>query len=327
MRIALLLMLAAPLCAKDAARFGDAKIPLSEVDKRIEDALAAARRAHEQKVYELRREALAELLEERLLDAEAKRRGVDRAALLAAEVDQKVSAPDEATLRAFYAQYADRMQGASFEQVRSDIADFLAQQARQEHHGKLVTSLRSAAKVRVLIEPPRVKVAAEGAGAWGPKSAPITVVAFADFECPFCARGAESVEGVREKYGDKVRVVFRDYPLPFHENAVSAAIAARCAGRQQKFKAMHDALFAVGPKLSEEKILAAAKTAGLDLGALKTCRADPGVAAAVEADRAAGSAAGVEGTPAFFVNGILISGAQPVDAFAEIIDEELERRR
>ena len=172
-----------------------------------------------------------------------------------------------------------------------------------------------------------LRVLRGGAGAWGAaEGAPVTVVGFADYECPYCVRAAHSIEAVLERYGDKVRFVFRDYPLDFHAGARPAAVAARCAGKQGRYREMHDALFAIEGELNAEMIAAAAQKVELVREAYAKCLEDPAVGAAVDADMKTGEAIGVEGTPAFFVNGIPLSGAQPPEAFAEIIEAELSRR-
>lgn len=327
MRTLPLLLLAFPALAADpvAATVGKTRILVSAVDAEIGPALAAAERDYRKKLYELRREKLDELVRARLLAAEAKKRGVDVEALLRAEVDAKTPTVEESDARALYEQFKHRMNDASFEQVRGEIDAFLRQRGQETRRGEFLAELRRAGDVRVALQPIRVKVAAEGAGAWGPKGAKVTIVVFADYECPYCARGAGSLDEVMERFGEQIRVVYRDFPLEFHKAAVPAAIAARCAGQQGQYHAMHDALYATQQDLSERSIAAAVARLKLDEKAFATCQVDPKTAQGVADDQAAGAAAGVEGTPAFFINGIPLSGAQPAEAFAEIIEEELGR--
>ena len=219
------------------------------------------------------------------------------------------------------------MEDATFDQVRGEIETFLIQRGQEVRHGEFITELKRNGDVRIALEPIRVKVAAEGAGDWGAKDPKVTIVVFADYECPYCARGAGSLAEVMEKYGDRTRVVYRDFPLEFHKAAIPAAIAARCAGKQGKYHAMHDALYATQQDLSERSIAAAVTRLKLDEKAFAACQADPKTAKGVADDHAAGAAAGVEGTPAFFINGIPLSGAQPAEAFAEIIEDELARQK
>ncbi|MFN3201481.1 MAG: thioredoxin domain-containing protein [Bradymonadia bacterium] len=306
----------------------EVKITVGELDASIADELCSARRAWQQQVYDLRSGAVEEMVDRKLLEAEAKSRKLaDMKALIQAEM-AKVPEPKEAEVKALYEEYKDRMQGAKFDEVKADIASYLKEQAQEARVNELVQGLRGKAGLMVALEPWRVDRGPIEAGpSRGPADAPITIVEFADFECPFCAKGAEVVEEVAKKYPGKVKVVFRDYPLGFHPQAVPAAVAARCAGKQGKFWAAYDALFALDAELPEgaiEKALAEIK--GLDMKALKACQASDEIKDAVAADAAVGSAAGVEGTPAFFINGIPLSGAQPLEAFSAIIDRELAKK-
>jgi protein-disulfide isomerase len=159
----------------------------------------------------------------------------------------------------------------------------------------------------------------------GKKDAPIQVVMYSDFECPFCGRVNPSIEQVKEKYGDKVVVAFKHYPLPFHKNAKPAAIASLAAHRQGKFWPMHEKLFANQRSLTEDNFVGFAKELGLDVKKFKRDLADPALAQWVDQDMAEGAKVGVRGTPATFINGRLVSGAQPFPAFERIIDEELNK--
>jgi protein-disulfide isomerase len=160
----------------------------------------------------------------------------------------------------------------------------------------------------------------------GPDKAPVTVVLFADYQCPYCSRGADTLEEVRKKHPNDLRVVYRDYPLAFHEQAMPSAIVARCAGAQGKFWEMHDRLFAAQRELNESTYLRLASELKLDSAKLEKCRVDPAIAKAIKDDAAAGEAAGVDGTPAFFINGVKLTGAQPAEAFEAVIGPELARR-
>ena len=130
---------------------------------------------------------------------------------------------------------------------------------------------------------------------------------------------------IHETYGDKVRVVFKHNPLPFHKDAPLASQAAWAAQQQGKFWEMHKVLFQNQSGLTAENFTKWAGELKLNLEDFAKCSADPAVKAAVDADMQAGAAAGVDGTPAFFINGISLSGAQPLEAFVNTIDAELER--
>lgn len=328
MRTLLLLSIAMPaLAAKPvAAAAGKDQVLVSQVDAELAAELEAADREHRKKVYELRREKAEAMLTERLVEAEAKRRGVDVEALLKAEVVDKIEAPTEADARAMYQQFEDRMQGATFDQVRGELELFLKQRAQQDRQAAFVADLWVKSGAKILLEPVRVPVGVEGAGAWGPEEAKVTIVVFADYECPYCAKGADSLHAVTKKHAKDVRIVYRDFPLDFHQSAVPAAIAARCAGAQGKYREAHDALYASQRDLSERRLSKIAEELQLDAAAYAKCQVDPKTAAAVAADQAAGAAAGVSGTPAFFINGIPLTGAQPAESFLELVRDELARK-
>ncbi len=163
--------------------------------------------------------------------------------------------------------------------------------------------------------------AGEGRPSLGPEDAPITVVEFSDFQCPFCAKLAPTIHALPERHAD-VRVVFRQLPLPNHPMARPAAAAALAAGRQGKFWEMHDALFAHGGKIDEDAIEEAAEAIGLDVEQWKRDREDPAIEQMIAEDETLARELGVRGTPASFVNGMFMGGAQPPEAFDAKIQEE-----
>jgi protein-disulfide isomerase len=155
----------------------------------------------------------------------------------------------------------------------------------------------------------------------------VTVLEFSDFQCPYCIRARPTVARVRETYGDKVRWAFRHFPLPsdVHPLAQKAGEAAACADEQGKFWEMHDRLWASNGQLEVPALKSAAAAIGVDRARFDACLDSGRHADVVEKDLGAGSGWGVSGTPAFFVNGRLLVGAQPFEAFQQVIDDELER--
>ncbi len=160
-------------------------------------------------------------------------------------------------------------------------------------------------------------------GRWGNPYAPVTMVVFNDFECPFCSKLEGTFAQIHERYPTQVELHFRDFPLEFHKNAHGAHQAARCAHEQGRFWAMHDTLFAKQRALTYEDLLAHASSLGLDMSSFDRCLASERTAGAVDADIAAGKAAGVTGTPTTFVNGTELRGAQAFDKFVAAIEAEL----
>jgi len=157
----------------------------------------------------------------------------------------------------------------------------------------------------------------------GPADAPVQIVEFSEFQCPYCGRVEPTVQQILSTYGDKVRLVFADFPLPMHNNAQGAAEAAQCAAAQGKFWEYHDVLFANQRALEVDKLKSYAADLGLDTDAFNTCVDQATYRSQVQSHQAIGRELGVTGTPAFFINGRFLNGAQPLDAFSSIIDDEL----
>ncbi len=173
----------------------------------------------------------------------------------------------------------------------------------------------------------RYRATVDDAHTKGPADALVTIVMFEDFQCPFCSRAANTMKEVESRYGRDVRLVFKHNPLPMHPQAKSAAIAAEAAGRQGKFWEMHDLLFKNQRALSDAQYLKFAKKLGLRRKRFKRDLADPTLAAKVDKQQKQANALGARGTPAFFINGRFLSGAQPLESFAKTIDAELDEAR
>jgi protein-disulfide isomerase len=148
-------------------------------------------------------------------------------------------------------------------------------------------------------------------------------VEFSDFQCPYCAGAEKTIAQLRGTYGDKLRIVFRNFPLAMHSNAQAAAEAAMCADRQGRFWEMHDRLFANQGALASADLLKHATELGLDEAAFQRCTAGHETAETIARDRLAAMGLDITGTPAFLVNGRLISGAATLAQFTQIVDEEL----
>ncbi len=329
--LALLLALAPQAGAQTPAR----SEPLAEVDgqaitaEEVEKALGAQLARLQEQIYAMKRQKVEALIGERLLAKEAARRGVAAPALLDAEVTSKVGLVTEQEIETFYQANKAQQKGdeASF---REQIRGYLQNQKLQGRREAFLNSLRSQAKVVLHLLPPpvfRAQVSADGAPFKGAATGPVTIVEFTDFHCPFCKRVQPTLSAVLARYGDKVKVVHRDYPIDqLHPASRKAHEAARCANDQGKFWAYHDLLYANAPKASPENLKAFAREVGLDLPAFDQCVASGKHQADVRRDVEEGTKAGVTGTPAFFVNGRLLSGAQPFESFARVIEEELSRK-
>jgi protein-disulfide isomerase len=155
----------------------------------------------------------------------------------------------------------------------------------------------------------------------------VTVVQFSDFECPYCARGEANIAQLVSQFGREVRVVAKQLPLPMHSRARPAALAALAAQEQGKYWEMHRALFQNSKDLSAEAIERKASEIGLDVARWKAALADAKLEERLRRDEAQAQALGVRGTPAFFINGRKVVGAQPVDVLKPIVEEELKNAR
>lgn len=313
----LLVAVAAPAWAETAATVGDRTITIAEVEKQVRPQLVEI----EQQRFDALSAGLDQIIDEELLSREAKARGVTPAELEKTEIEAKIAAPTPEEVKALYDQHAAEI-GGTFEQVQGQLTDYIRQQRGTAARGAFLASLRAKYPVKVALLPPRIEVGTGGRAARGPQNAPVTIISFSDYECPFCKKGEETVEKVVETYGDKVRLVHRDFPLSFHKDAHRAAQAARCSEDQGKFWEYHKKLFA-STDLSEAGLNTIAEQVGLDLAKFKECVSSGKYKDAVDRDMADGAAVGVTGTPAFFINGRVLSGAQPFEKFKEIIDAEL----
>jgi protein-disulfide isomerase len=311
------------------ATVGTTPITLSEVDERAlqQPASDFGSVKLSQALYSARRAALDEIVANKLFDAAAKAQGIERTALIEKEITAKIKEVTEADIADWYRANQSRVQGATLDQVRSPIRNYLTQERMQEIRAEYLAALKSKTAVRVSLEPPRQRFAANDSPARGPANAPIELIEFSDFQCPFCLRADPTVRQVLQTYGDKIRFVYRHYPLPNHPNARPAAEAAACAGDQGKFWAYHDRLFSNSTKLTDADLKQHAVEIGVDAAKFNACLDSHSSKARVDADMRAGEDAGVNGTPAFFINGRSLSGAQPYDAFKRIIDEELELKK
>jgi len=324
---ALALPLAPPLASAEPLAEVDGQVITSE---EVEKALGASLTRLQEQLYALKRQKLQALIDERLLAKEAARRGISVAALQDGEIVSKVGLVTEQEIERFYQANKGRLQGDEAT-AREQIRAYLQNQKLQAQREAYLKILRAQAKVVVHLKPPpisRAAVSTEGAPFKGGATAPVTIVEFQDFHCPFCKRVQGTIGELLARYGDKVKVVHRDFPIDqLHPRARKGHEAARCANEQGKFWAYHDKLYENAPKASLEHLKAFAQEVGLDVPAFEQCVASGKHRAAVQRDVEEGQRLGVTGTPTFFINGRQLSGAQPLESFARVVDEELTRPR
>jgi protein-disulfide isomerase len=309
------------------ATVGSTSIALEEVDERalVRPASDFGDARLSQVLYEARRDAIDEIASNRLLDQEAQARGIDRSALIQSEITAKVVGPNDDEIQEWYEANPARVQGAPLGQIRGAILAFLTQERTVVARNRFIDSLKAKTPVKIFLEPPRAKVGAEGRPSRGPADATVEIIEFSDFQCPYCLRAYPIVKQVLSTYGNRVRLVYRHYPLPNHPDARPAAEAAACAAEQGKFWEYHDQLFEHQAKLGNAELKQYATDVGLESRQFSECLDTRKYQKDVDADLAAGRDAGISGTPGFFINGRPLDGAQPFEAFKTIIDEELNR--
>jgi protein-disulfide isomerase len=312
---------AAPPAPKPVATINGEAVTQAQLDEAVGSRLMRIRTEE----YQMRRAVLDQLIADRLLAAEAAKRRITVDELLRVEVEAKVEAVPRETLEGVYEATKDRFAGADRDEALRQLADGMRRQKTQTRRAQFVRQLTSDAGVKILIEPPRAEVKADGGPSKGPQSAPITIVGFSDYECSFCGRALPTLKQLQERYGDLVRIVYRDYVLPSHRNAPKAAEAAHCAGEQGKFWEMHDELFAHQRELSPTSSLKLAGELELDRAKFEQCLTSGRHKATWQAAHAEGERAGVRSTPTFFINGRMVIGAASPESFMSVIDEELDR--
>ena len=291
-----------------------------ELDQRVERRLSRLR----QEEYEIRSQALDEMIGEHLLEKEAKTRGITTEGLLRDEVDEQVPEPDPTLVEQVYEQNKARFAGKKKDEVVADVRKFLKDRARTDRRADLQRRLRAKSKVEVALKAPRTDMPVPaGAPVLGPTDAPVTIVQFTDYQCQYCHRAQATIDAVMSRYAGKVQLVHRDFPLDGHAQAFPAARAARCAGEQGKFWDYYRSLMTSAGSMEDADLRARATTLKLDPTAFAGCLSSDRNDAVIRESVEAGIRAGVSGTPAYFINGRMISGARPFEAFQEIIEGEL----
>jgi protein-disulfide isomerase len=314
----------APSTSAVAARAAGKDISIAEVDARLGDELT---KLNEQ-VYVLRRDAADRLAVEMLVKQAAQRDNVAEDEWLKRKVEPHIEPPTQQEIEQLYEKVKERLDpGTSVEAVRTQLTATLYREARGQLVRKVFEQLKKEAGYELILErPARTRKAVDAIGpSKGPANAPITMVVFSDFQCPFCGRSNGVVDRVMKNYGNTIRLVFRQFPLKMHRDASRAAEASLCADVQGKFWAFHDLLFSNQSDLSQEALAAHAKALSLDLAQFGTCLDSGAMAAKVQKDLTDGNRAGVDGTPAFFINGLMLSGARPEADFYDLIESELKR--
>jgi protein-disulfide isomerase len=280
-----------------------------------------------QQVYGVKMRALHEVLDQKLIAAEAKKRGVSEDDLFKSEVLSKAVEPTEEQVRAYYESRPDEMK-QPYDDVRDRIRQGLktveVQKARAAYVQGLWQRALNDGELSILMSPPKIELKADPSRLRGDPKAPITIVEFSDFSCPFCHKAESTISELLAKYPGKVKLTYRDFPLQeLHPQAQMAAEASRCAGEQGKFWEYHDLLFANSDKQSLDGLIEDARKLKLDDQQFEACLSSDRYKRQIDQDVQLASRVGLVSTPGFFINGTFVNGAQPAEAFEKIIDLQL----
>jgi protein-disulfide isomerase len=275
--------------------------------------------------HQVLQNSLDRLIEGRLLAAEAARLGITQKELLATEVDSKVTPATPAEVDAFFEANKARISQPK-DQVLPQVRQYLQRQAYEKTKGEFIQRLNARYGATSSLEVFRLPIDIVGHPSRGPEAAPVIIVEFSDFQCGYCKAVEGTLKEIQKNYARQVRLVYRQYPIAaIHPDAFKAAEASLCAGAQGRFWELHDMMLEEQGSLKEEDLKAKAARLQLDIAAFNDCLQSGKSANRVRQDLREGSRAGVSGTPALFINGRFLSGAQPYEEIAKIIDEELKR--
>ena len=308
------------------ATIGTEKVTLGDVRGRAGDQLDQLDVQYRRMRDRIITGALDSIVHERMIAAETKKTGKSGDDLVVAEMKGGAT-PSDVEIAAWYAENQARLNGRTLDQVKPQIVDLLSKQRRTEAAAKLEERLRKEQAVKVTFEPYRMTFANSGAPTLGKKDAPITLVEFSDFQCPYCQAAAPVLKQVAQKFGDKVQIIYRQYPIPsLHPFALKAAEASLCANEQGKFWELHDAMFADQKKLAVSDLKATAKRLGVDSKKFDACLDSGRYVEQVQNDQREASKIGVNGTPAMFINGQYVEGGSvPFSVLEALINKELAR--
>jgi protein-disulfide isomerase len=293
--------------------------------RELDDSIAAQLLPLQQQLYALRKTALENLVLRALLEDEAKKRGIPVRELKRQLTSAKVEVQQN-EIEKVYAENRSAFGGMSEDEAKERIRLDLESQARMQNYRDSLSKLGQNSRVAITLEEPSLPVAdiAEGGGpSVGDKGAPVTIIEFSDFQCPFCKGAQGALKRVLQAYGKNVRLVFKNLPLEMHAQALPAARAAFCAGEQNRFWQYHDALF-TSNNLAPETLKNIAAGLGLNQPKFEECVSSEPSRAAVLKDVEEARRLGVDATPTFIINGTFVRGVSSFEDFSDIISRKLK---
>lgn len=304
------------------AKVGEVEISSKELEEGIESELFEA----ESKVFEIKFNKLKSMVLQKYMDKDSRKQGLTNDEFLEKYISKNITI-SEKQIDTFVKDQNIPAEHIN-PQVREKIKNYLEMEKKKEAIDQWIAEQTKKSPVEVYLSKPRrptFPVEVGSAPVAGGKDAKVTIVEFSDFQCPFCAKGAEILKDLKKKYGNKIKVAFKNYPLPFHNHAEQASVAGMCANEQssESFWKMHDEMFAHQDELDTEGLKKIGKKIGLKMDLFEKCLTENKYLTQVKADMEEGRKINVKSTPTFFVNGQLVNGAQPLEVFSELIDEAL----
>lgn len=299
-----------------AATYDGKEISLTDLEKTSPEVFDARLR-----LYQTQKRAVEEFVRNQVLESLAKKANLSMDEFMKKEVETAKKKVDAKKVEEF-------LKKNNVSDV-SKVPDHIKDQVRGLLHVQsLVASATKSNKVKLNLERPKapeLAIKSEGEATYGPKDAKVTIYEFSDFQCPFCARGKDRIAELKKIYGNKIRIVFKHFPLPMHPDARPASEASMCINEQSsdKFWKFHDSLFEKQDKMAVADLKELAKKVGADMKKFDECFDGKKYAAHVDASMEEARKFGVDSTPTFFVNSQPIRGARDIAEFREIIDEAL----
>jgi protein-disulfide isomerase len=316
--LALMGMAAAQDLSDVVAEIDGQKISRAEVHEKQAGPLLQAR----YDFFQAEQKALNNFVAQRLLENEARRQHLSVEQLVKREVEDKVPEPTAEQLRLVY-DILDTKE--AFEAVRGKIRESIRTQQIKKAGLAYIEALHEKATVVLLLAPPSSKVEVGNAFRLGPADAPVQLIEFADYECPYCIKAYAELKKAKAEFGDRISFVYKDFPLPMHAHAQKAAEAARCAGAQNKYWEYHERLFST-TAIDLPQLKQFAMDLGLDRAKFDKCVDSGEQAAAVQNDAAEAQKIGLTGTPSFFLNGHFFTGAVKYDDLRHMVLQELAKK-
>jgi predicted DsbA family dithiol-disulfide isomerase len=318
--------LCAVTLAEDEALRPPTHLALADVDG-VKLTLADYGRKHPgglfqayQTFYGSERKVVEDFVGEFLMERQAKKEGLTVEQLLDRHVKSSVAKdPSEEALQVYFEGTETE---EPFEKVRPQILENIRERRLAKVRNDYLKKLREDAHITYFFGPPRAEISMKDMAVRGPADAPIKIIEFADYECPYCQSEQFAIGQIEEEYKGKIAFAYADMPLPNHTHAQKAAEAVHCAGAQGKFWEYHDMVFKTRA-LELKQLKEHAQDLKLDTNAFDKCLDSGSEAAVVKAQFTEGVGYGLQGTPAFFINGRYASGAVSVERLRAMIDEEM----